>query len=79
MNDDLFELISFLTKLDRDDHDDSDLEDELYRMFEIDIEQFENLIKHLLPLCCIAESPLTGKLYQGFGTENIWLIKKEIK
>ena len=79
MNDDLYELIAYLAQINRDEYEDSDLEEALYNQFDITMEQFENLIEKLLPLCCIAESPLTNKLYQGFGTNNIWLIKKEVK
>lgn len=76
MNNDLYELIAYLAQINRDEYEDSDLGEILYDQFSIDLEEFENLINKLLPLCCIAESPLTGKIYQGFGTGTTWLIKK---
>lgn len=82
MNFDIYELLAHLSELKEpgvfDIEDDSSLEDFLYDYYGINIEEFENLINDLLPLCDKAKSPLTDKLYQGFGTGNYWLIKKEV-
>lgn len=60
------------------DLEDSELEEILYNICDINIEQLEIIIERLLPLCQIAKSELSGKLYQGFGKNNIWIIKKEV-
>lgn len=82
MNFDIYELLAHLAELKEpgvfDIEDDSSLEDFLYDCYGINIEEFENLINDLLPLCDKAKSPLTDKTYQGFGTGNYWLIKKEV-
>jgi len=55
-----------------------ELENILYDKFEISIEQLYILVEALLPLCTIAKSEITDKIYQGFGIDNLWLIKKEV-
>ena len=84
MDYDLYELVLYLAKLKEtdiydDDSGEKDLEEFIYDHYEINIENFGNLIKDLLPLCDKGESPLTNKLYQGFGIDNFWLIKQEVK
>jgi hypothetical protein len=59
--------------------DECKLEEILYDKFEINIEQLELLIEELLPLCQIAKSDLTNAVYQGFGKDGMWIIKRELK
>ncbi len=74
---DLEELMLFL--LGKDDYED---EDDLYQAFEAKYNMTPdaafNLVKDLLPLCRVAKSPLTQTLYQGFATNESWLIKREL-
>lgn len=74
---DLEELMMFL--LGKDDYED---EDEIYEAFEAKYEMTPDaafkLVKDLLPLCMVAESPLTKTVYQGLATNNMWLIKREL-
>lgn len=84
MNYDIFDLVSYLaeqkygpTEYDLEDED--SLEDFVQDHYGIDIENFEMLIKDLLPLCTISQSPLTNIWYKGFGTGSIWLINKKVE
>lgn len=58
------------------DLEESELEQILYDKYDINIDNFEYLIKDLLPLCEHAESELTSNWYRGFGKDGLWLIKK---
>lgn len=83
MNYDIYELARYLAFNDApeefyEDDEDDIFENYIYERYGCDIEQFEELINYLLPLCAVGKSPLTDKLYQGFGTGNLWLIKKEV-
>jgi hypothetical protein len=79
-----YELIIYLLKKhyperDFEEMDESDVYQFFYDHYNICEEDFDDIIKDLLPLCTIAKSELTDKWYRGFGTENTWLIKQEIK
>lgn len=88
--DDIYELILELCKDDiiefknsidcpiDEDLDEWGMDNLLYYCFEININYFTDLIEKLLPLCEKAKSPLTEILYQGFATDEHWLIKKEV-
>lgn len=83
MNWEIYELIEYLAKKSgycetTDDIPEEDLDDFIQNRYEINLETFSTIINDLLPLCDKGESPLTGKLYQGFGTGRIWLIKREV-
>jgi len=62
-----------------EDLDDFDLFQLFYEQYGIDEEALDTLLQDLLPLCQIAKSELTDKVYQGFGIDNIWLLNKEVK
>lgn len=55
-----------------------ELEDLLYQECDMNLDQLELIIERLLPLCQIAKSELTDKVYQGFGKDNMWIIKREV-
>lgn len=79
-----YELILYLLQKhypnkDFEEMDELDVYQLFYDYYNIIDEDFDNIIRDLLPLCTVAQSPLTQKWYRGFGTENIWLIKQEIK
>ena len=63
---------------DDEDLEESDLEKILYDYCDINFDQFYLLIEKLLPLCEHAKSELTNKVYQGFGKNNMWIIKREV-
>jgi hypothetical protein len=75
------ELACYLTGLDYDeiDADTATIEDALIDKFGIDIDQFTELMKLLLPTIDIGESPLTGKLLKGFASreKQMWFVKIE--
>lgn len=73
---DLEELAMFLTCL--PDEREDEIEDVFFKKYSIDLNQAFDLIKDLLPLCMVSESPLTKKLYQGFATNQMWLVKREL-
>ena len=60
-----------------DEFEESNIEQLLYYSYEITIEDFEKLINKLIPLATLGKNPLTEKIYQGFGVNGHWLIKKE--
>lgn len=61
-----------------DELDISELEEILYNECDMNFDQLDLIIERLLPLCQIAKSELTNKVYQGFGKDNIWIIKREV-
>ena len=61
-----------------DELDISELEEILYNECDMNFDQLDLIIERLLPLCQIAKSELTDKVYQGFGKDNIWIIKREV-
>lgn len=82
--DDRYELIIYLLsqklpEVDFEDMEECELDEWFYDEFEIREDAFDNLIKVLIPLCTISQSELTEKWYRGFGTENLWLMKQEVK
>lgn len=76
MNNDIYELLGEVCHL--PGADERDLEDELFDQYGIDVDCFQALIDRLLPLCRIEKSPLTGKFYQGFGSDTTWLYRQEL-
>lgn len=84
MNFDKFELIAYLAEkkvgpTEYDLTDEDSLVEFLFDHYNIDIESFEVLIDDLLPLCTVAQSPLTDIWYRGFGTNDTWLLNKRIE
>lgn len=76
--DDLYELLIYLND-DTPDLEESELEDFLFDRYEINIENFRELISDLLHLCSVGKSEITGIEYRGFGINNTWLVKEKIK
>ena len=62
---------------DRKNLNESDIHNLVYYTFNIEFNDFEDLINSLIPLAMLGKSPLTEKIYQGFGVNDHWLIKKE--
>lgn len=62
---------------DRKNLDESDIHNLVYNTFNIEFNDFEDLINSLIPLTTLGKNPITKKIYQGFGVNNHWLIKKE--
>lgn len=90
MIEDIFELVEIICKDDLEDYlkvynldkdvltiDDYDIV--TLATFNISIYDLYDIIKSLLPLCDVSKSELTNKWYRGFGKDNFWLIKQEIK
>ena len=74
---DMEELACKILGIDYDeiDADTEVIEEELYNMFEIDLENFSEIVNRLLPLIDVGESPITKEKYKGFSTGNSWLAK----
>jgi len=53
------------------------LDDFLNNQYGISIDDFEDLINDLLPLCDKAQSAITETWYRGFGTGSFWLYKEK--
>lgn len=73
---DLEELAMFLTGL--SDDREEELQEKFREKYGVELDDCFALIKDLVPLCMVAESPLTKKLYQGFATNNTWLVNREL-
>lgn len=81
----IFETEEFACSLVGLDYDEIDansqiIEDHLYEKYGMDLEQFHLLMRELLPMIDVAESPLTGKTFKGFSDmeKQIWLLKMEV-
>lgn len=61
-----------------DELDISELAKILYNECDMNFDQLNLIVERLLPLCQIDKSKLTNKVYQGFGKNNMWIIKKEV-
>lgn len=82
----IFETEEFACSLVGLDYDEIDansqiIEEHLYEKYGMDLEQFHLLMRELLPMIDVAESPLTGKILKGFSDmeKQIWLLKMEVK
>ena len=58
--------------------DDADVFDYVFEEFDCDWSSFCQIIDKLLPLVIMGESPLTKKVYRGFGKDGMFFIKQEI-
>ena len=59
-------------------NDEVDIDNYLYDKFSIEFDGFGKIIRALLPLITVGESPLTKKVYKGFGKDNMFFIKQEV-
>ena len=77
---DMEELAYKILGIDYDeiDADTEVIEEELYNMFEIDLENFSEIINRLLPLIDVGESPLTKQKFKGFSAGSSWLAKTPV-
>ena len=80
---DIYDLLAYLAKKKEPEayniENEESLERFLYDYYNMDLDNFSNLIEDLLPLCDKEESPLTDTLYQGFSADNVWLVRKEVE
>ena len=72
---DIEELIRGIGGLD----DEADVYDYVYDNFSIVWDDFVKIINVLMPLIVMGESPLTKKVYRGFGKDGVFFIKQELK
>jgi len=72
---DIEELVRGMHALD----DEVDVFDFVYDEYEMDWENFCKLIGNLMPLITVGQSPLTQKVYKGFGDNNMFFIKQEVE
>lgn len=73
------ELVCKIIGLDYDEVDgDTDTIDKaLYEELDIDLEQFTEIIRRLLPLIDAGRG-MTGDLYKGFAYKKQWLVKMKV-
>ena len=57
--------------------DDVDVYDYVFEELDMDWGAYCNLIRDLVPLITIGQSPLTQKIYKGFGKDNMFFLKVE--
>ena len=60
-------------------NDDADIYDYLYDKFNVDFDDFHKIVECLMRHIVVGESPLTKKIYKGFGKDNMFFIKQEVK
>lgn len=76
------ELACKITGLDYDeiDADAGIINEKLHEEFNLDLEDFTEIISRLLPLIDVGSNPLTQKLYKGFSDveKQMWLVKTEV-
>ncbi len=60
--------------------DDVDIDDYIYEHYDsqVSFEGFALIVRDLLPLIVVGQSPLTQKTYKGFGKDNMFFIKQEV-
>ena len=51
----------------------------LAEKYGISSDNFEALVKDLLPLCMVGKSPLPETVYRGFANDECWLMKLSVK
>lgn len=77
------ELACKIIGLDYDEIDaDTDIiNNKLYEELNLDLDDFTELIRRLLPLIDVGSSPLTQKRYKGFSDveKQMWLVKTEVQ
>ena len=74
-------MAKMLNKTEQYENDEiEDLEDEFYQEFEVDSNQFQKIVEHLLPYSFISKSPLSGQVLIGFADHNndMYIIKEAI-
>lgn len=72
---DIEELVRGIGKLD----DEADVTEYVWDNFNCDWYDFCKIIEVLMPLIVVGESPLTKKVYRGFGKDGMFFIKQEVK
>lgn len=74
------ELACHLLEIDYDeiDGDESVIDEKMIDAFECDLNCFGNLIRRLLPLIDVGESPITKKQFKGFAENGRWLARTEL-
>ena len=58
--------------------DDVDILEYVHGKYTIDWDDFCYLIRNLMPLIIVGESPLTGNVYRGFGKDGWFFIKQKV-
>lgn len=63
-----------------DEGRDSEIEDALYEKFEIDMEQFCDIVKALLPFTPKVKAGLSGDVYHAFVNEKegVMIVKQKV-
>ena len=72
---DVEELVRGIGGLD----DEEDVYDYVFETFDIEWDNFVRMIDILMPLIVVGQSPLTQKVYRGFGKDNMFFIKQEVE
>lgn len=72
---DVEELVRGIGDLD----DEVDVYDYVQEHFDTDWDSFVKIIDTLMPLIVMGQSPLTDKVYRGFGKDGMFFIKQEVE
>lgn len=80
---DTYELICHLCGISGDEYEYDDLEQAIYDKYGVERDQFDAIVRDLLPLVDVGRSGLTEKTYKGFSEQKdgfgFWLLKMEVK
>lgn len=78
---DVMELMAYAVGLDpyAEDFDEDLVEEKLYAMFEVEMEQFAKVANVLAKFTIVTESPLSGRKHQGFVKDGAYIAKVEVK
>lgn len=71
------DLVRHLFQLEGEDDYDA-LDVAIFEEWGVDLPTFYKICEHLVPLCQVGTSPITGKQYRGFAAKGSWLVKEEV-
>ena len=59
--------------------DEVDVYDYVQEEYSMDWDNFCTLIRALMPFVVVGRSPITNKIYKGFGKNGVFFIKQEME
>ena len=71
-------MLGKLTEYENDEIE--DLEGEFYEKFDIDSDQFQNVVEHLMPYTVLSKSELSDEIRIGFvdHEQSVYVIKEKV-
>lgn len=75
-------MAQMLGKAEQFENDDiENLEEEFYEKFDVDSEQFQKIVEHLMPYTVLSKSDLSDEIRIGFVNHNegVYIVKENIQ